>query len=61
MGQSRNENILENILGAENVLEDPQSRIETLLMEILEHGGTGGKGELYADNDGAGTIEIKIK
>lgn len=33
--QSRNEAILQNICGAENVLPDPQSRIEKLLQAIL--------------------------
>ena len=33
---SRNEAILQNILGAENELADPQSEIETILMAILE-------------------------
>lgn len=41
--QSRNEEILQNILGAENELGDPQSRIEELLQEILEQGSGGGK------------------
>ena len=36
MGQSRSEKILENILGASNVLEPPQSREEKLLMQLLE-------------------------
>lgn len=40
--QSRNEAILQNMLGANNVLEPPQSRIEALLQEILETGGGGG-------------------
>ena len=40
--QSRNEAILQNMLGADNVLEPPQSRIEALLQEILESGGGGG-------------------
>lgn len=40
--QSRNEAILQNILGANNVLGEPQSRIEALLMQILEQGGGGG-------------------
>lgn len=35
MGQSRNENILENMLGASNPLGEPQSREEALLMQIL--------------------------
>lgn len=34
--QSRNEAILQNMLGAENVLPEPQSRIEDLLQQILE-------------------------
>lgn len=34
--QSRNEAILQNMLGAENELGEPQSRIEELLMELLE-------------------------
>lgn len=36
MGQSRNENILENILGAQNPLGEPQSREEALLMQLLD-------------------------
>lgn len=40
--QSRNEAILQNMLGADNVLEPPQSRVEALLQEILENGGGGG-------------------
>lgn len=39
--QSRNEAILQNMLGADNVLEPPQSRVEALLQEILESGGGG--------------------
>lgn len=34
--QSRNEAILQNMLGAENELGDPMSRIEALLMQLLE-------------------------
>ena len=34
--QSRNEAILQNVLGAENELGDPLSRIEVLLMQLLE-------------------------
>lgn len=33
---SRNEAILQNMLGAENELGEPQSRIEELLMRLLE-------------------------
>lgn len=36
MGQSRTEDILENMLGAENKISDPQSREEALLIAILE-------------------------
>ena len=36
MGQSRIENILENILGANNVIPEPQSRNEYLLIQIME-------------------------
>lgn len=43
--QSRNEAILQNMLGANNQLEPPQSRIEELLTEILENGGGGGGGD----------------
>lgn len=35
MAMSRNEAIIENILGADNVLVDPQSRIEEILQAIL--------------------------
>ena len=42
MAQSREEAILENILGADNTLEPPQSRIEALLTRLLEEGGGGG-------------------
>ncbi len=38
MGQSRNENILENMLGAENELAEPQSRVEELLIDIYNQG-----------------------
>ena len=40
--QSRNEAILQNILGESNELGEPQSRNEELLMEILEKGTGGG-------------------
>lgn len=41
MGQSRTENILENMLGASNPIPEPQSREEALLKQILESGGGG--------------------
>ena len=59
MGQSRNENILENMLGAQNPLGEPQSRIEDLLMQILEKGIAGG-GTLIAEDDGNGNITLKV-
>ena len=34
--QSRNEAILQNMLGADNELGDPLSRIEALLMQVLD-------------------------
>ena len=40
--ESRNEAILQNILGADNELVPPQSRIETLLQLILKELGGGG-------------------
>lgn len=40
--ESRNEAILQNILGAENNLVPPQSRIETLLQLLLKELGGGG-------------------
>ena len=44
--QSRNEAILQNILGANNVIKPPFSRIEVLLIALLEEleGGTGTDG-----------------
>lgn len=38
--QSRNEAILQNMVGASNELEPPQSRIEALLLELLEKLGS---------------------
>ena len=34
--QSRNEAILQNMLGADNQLGEPLSRIEALLMQVLQ-------------------------
>ena len=42
--QSPIEAILQNILGEENELRDPQSRNEELLTEILEQGALSGGG-----------------
>lgn len=38
IGKSRNEALLENILGADNEILPPESRIEVLLKEILDNG-----------------------
>lgn len=38
MAESRIEAILENMLGADNVLEPAQSRIEVLLKRLLDEG-----------------------
>ena len=45
--QSRNEAILQNILGADNQLLQPQSRIETLLQQLLQELGGGGDVAAY--------------
>lgn len=55
--QSRNEAILQNILGANNVLGAPQSRIEALLMQILEQGGGGG-GAVNSVNGQTGAVVL---
>lgn len=51
--QSRNEAILQNILGANNVILPPFSRIEELLIDIAELIAGGGGGSLPSGtNDG---------
>lgn len=47
--QSRNEAILQNMLGAENELPEPQSRIEDLLLQILDMLQQGGGSGLTDD------------
>lgn len=62
--QSRNEAILQNILGADNILMEPQSRIETLLqlllgemegidakIESLNYGNAGAHNSIYRGKD----------
>lgn len=44
--QSANEAALQNLLGEQNELREPQSVTEFYLKEILEKGGGGGSGEL---------------
>lgn len=46
--ESRNEAILQNMLGADNTLGEPQSPIETLLQELLAKLG-GGSGDPQVD------------
>lgn len=58
MGDSRDEDILENILGATNPLEPPQSRIESLLQQILAQGGGGGGGGTAGVSSFAGRTGI---
>lgn len=48
--ESRNEAILQNILGADNKLLPPESRIEVLLQLLLEE-LEGGSSEVVVDND----------
>lgn len=48
--QSRNEAILQNILGADNELLPPESRIETLLQMLLAE-LQGGSSEVVVDDD----------
>lgn len=48
--ESRNEAILQNILGAVNELGNPQSRIETLLLALLAKlGGSGDEAEVQVN------------
>ena len=47
--QSRNEAILQNILGADNTLLEPESRIETLLQLLLEELEGGGSSVVVDD------------
>lgn len=60
--QSRNEAILQNILGADNELVEPQSRIEVLLQAILEQGALNTKNftlieTVEVTEDGVNSIE----
>lgn len=65
--ESRIEAILQNMLGANNVLDPPKSRIEYLLQQILENGGGGGQSAIHvkgvtttALTDGCDTNPITI-
>lgn len=60
--QSRNEAIIQNILGANNKLSAPQSRIENLLFEILAKlGGGGDEAEVQVDYKILNKQNIAIK
>lgn len=56
--QSRNEAILQNMLGATNTLQPPQSRIEALLTQLLNSGGGGGGALIVEVVPGEGAGEI---
>lgn len=45
--KSRNEQILEAIINGTEYTDPPQSRIEALLIELLNQGGGGGGGDAY--------------
>ena len=49
---SRNEAILQNMLGANNPLEPPGSRIEYLLQQLLEEGGGSGRPDVTTADNG---------
>lgn len=50
---SRNEAILQNMLGANNPLEPPGSRIEDLLQQLLEEGSGSGLPDVTSADDGS--------
>ena len=56
MGKSRNEAILENLLGANNPIIPPISRIEKLLISILQAGMVG---KLKATDQGDGIVKLE--
>lgn len=49
---SRNEAILQNMLGANNPLEPPRSRIEDLLQQLLEEGSGSGLPDVTSADNG---------
>ncbi len=60
--ESRNEAILQNILGADNELIPPESRIEILLQELLQKlGGSGNEGDVQIDYKILNKRNIAIK
>ena len=56
---SRNENILQSIIDDAEYKDVPQSRIETLLLELKEVIEASG-GTLTAEDDGNGNITLKL-
>lgn len=59
--QSRNEAILQNILGANNDLLPPESRIDTLLQQLLAMlGGGGDEAEVDIDLGFAWNVGVVI-
>ncbi len=60
MTKSRNEKILGNILGEENILEEPKSRIEVLLIQLLEALENSGI-QLVANSDGNGGVTVSLE
>lgn len=58
MTKSRNEKILENILGADNTLDSPVSRIEVLLLELLDLVQSL---QVTAESDGEGTVTLNVE
>ena len=60
--ESRNEAILQNMLGEDNDLLAPESRIEVLLLALLQKlGGSGNKGEVQIDYQILNKQNISIK
>lgn len=60
--ESRNEAILQNMLGADNELLVPESRIEVLLLELLQKlGGSGNEGDVQIDYQILNKQNISIK
>lgn len=60
--ESRNEAILQNMLGEDNELLAPQSRIEVLLLALLQKlGGSGNEGDVQIDYKILNKRNIAIK
>ena len=60
--ESRNEAILQNMLGEDNELSAPESRIEVLLLALLQKlGGSGNEGDVQIDYKILNKRNIAIK